>query len=74
MEEKWWLDVVHPRVVSAREEREDPKTKERLAAEASDEAYMAELRHLYPEQVEAELKMLLALFLPNLPSLVFPLL
>ena len=34
--------------------REDREVRERLAAEAADEAYMADLRRQHPELVEAE--------------------
>lgn len=46
------LDPVDPWVVFAREKREDRKARERIAAEAADETYMAELHRRYPKQVE----------------------
>ena len=48
------LYAIDPRVVSVRERKEDREVRERLATEASDEAYMEKLRHLYPEQVKVE--------------------
>lgn len=43
-----------PGVVSARMAREDREARERLEAEATDEAYMDDLRRQYSELVEAE--------------------